>query len=29
MIKFYSFLDGEGWIFDKQEDNIRMEYKVY
>jgi hypothetical protein len=30
MHEFYSnFETSEGWIFDKEKDNVRLEYRVY
>jgi hypothetical protein len=28
MTEFYSYFEGSDWIFDKEEDNISLEYKV-
>ena len=29
MINFYSFFGGQGWIKDTEQQNIKMDYKVY
>lgn len=29
MCWFYSQLGGDDWIFDKEEENIRLEYRVH
>ena len=29
MVKFFSYFDSNEWIFDKEENGIKMEYRVF